>query len=236
LNKLKTLVAGFALLPALALAAMPAPYSAHYEVLRNGDRAGEATVTLKALGEGRAEFTSNTVGSEGLAALAAATVSERSVLRWHEGAPETVSWDYHQKIAWKSRDRSLSVDPGAQRLDLRDKDKRYSPPYKRGVLDRNGVTVALMQDLAAGRTGELSYLVPDKDGLETWRFRTGASERMDTAIGAQRALRVERVRDTGNGRTTTQWLAQDKGYVPLRILQKEPSGETIDMKITSLGK
>jgi hypothetical protein len=234
LNKLKTLLAGVALLPALALAAMPAPYTANYEVLRNGDRAGQATVSLKPLGGGRAEFRSSTTGSEGLAAIAGAAVEERSVLRWQEGAPETVSWEYHQKVAWKSRDRSLLVDPAARRLDLRDKDKRYSPPYRAGVLDRQSVTVALMQDIAAGRSGELRYLVPDENELETWVFRTGASERLDTPMGAQRALRVDRIRSSGNGRSTTMWLAQDRGYVPLRILQREPDGETIDMRIVSL--
>ena len=232
-NKLKTLVACLALLPALALATMPAPYSARYDVLRNGERQGETTVVLKATADGR-EFSSSTVGNEGLAALAAASVSERSLLRWREGAPETVSWNYHQKIAWKSRERSLAVDAAGRRLDLRDKDKRYSPPYRPGVLDRHAVTVALMQDIAAGRSGELRYLVPDKDELEAWVFRTGASERIDTAVGAQRALRVERIRSDGGGRSTTLWLAQDRGYVPLRILQREPDGETIDMRITSL--
>jgi hypothetical protein len=230
----KLMVAVAALLPTLALAAMPAPYTARYEVRRNGDRLGEATVTLKALGEGRAEFRSETIGTEGLAALAAANISERSVLRWNRGAPETVNWNYRQKAAFKTRERSLDVDAGAQRIDLRDKDKLYRPPYRAGVLDRNAVTVALMQDLAAGRSGELRYAVPDKDTLETWVFRTGGSERLDTAMGAQRALRVERIRAGGSGRTTTLWLAQDRGYVPLRILQKEPDGETIDMRITSL--
>lgn len=223
-----------ALLPTLALAALPAPYTARYEVLRNGERMGEATVALKALGNGRAEFKSSTIGSEGLAALTAATIAERSVLRWHEGAPETVSWDYRQKVAWKTRERSLEVDAGTRRIVVRDKDKQWSPPYQPGVLDRNAVTVALMQDLAAGRGGDLRYLVPDKDELETWVFRVGASERIQTALGTQRVLRVERIRESANGRSTTLWLAQDRAFIPLRILQKEPSGDTIDMRITSL--
>jgi hypothetical protein len=234
LNKLKNLAMAAALWPVLALAAMPAPYTARYEVLRNGERLGEASVTLRSVGEGRAEFSSSTSGTEGLAALAGANVEERSVVRWHEGAPETVSWDYRQKAAWKSRERSLRVDAGARRIEGRDRDEHYSPPYRPGVLDRNAVTVALMQDLAAGRSGELRYPVPDKDAVATWVFRTGASERLDTPMGAQRALRVERVRESANGRSTTLWMAQDRGYVPLRILQKEPDGETIDMRIISL--
>jgi hypothetical protein len=236
LNKLRTLLAAATVLPAMALAAMPAPYSAHYQVLRNGQPAGESSVSFRATGEGRAELHTRTSGSEGLAALAGASVDERSVLRWREGAPETVSWDYHQKIAWKSRDRSLEVDAAGKRMQLRDKDKHWSPPYRAGVLDRHSVTVALMQDLAAGHTGELRYPVPDKDTVATWVFRTGASEKLDTPMGPQRALRVDRVRSDGSGRSTTLWLAPERGYVPVRILQKEPDGETIDMRITSLGK
>jgi hypothetical protein len=232
-NRLKTLAIGFALLPALALAAMPKPYTARYDVMRNGQRLGEATVVLKSVGEGRTEFSSSMAGTEGLAALAGANVEERSLLRWHEGTPETVSWDFHQKAAWKTRDRSLRVDAGARRIEGRDRDERYSPPYRPGVLDRNAVTVALMRDLAAGRTGDLRYPVPDKDAVATWVFRTGASERMDTPMGAQRALRVDRVRESANGRSTTLWLAQDRDYIPLRILQKEPGGESIDMRIIS---
>lgn len=222
------------LLPTLALAAMPAPYTARYEVRRNGERLGEATVVLRALPGDRAELTSSTIGSEGLAALAGLTVDERSLLRWQDGAPETVSWNYRQKMAWKQRVRSIEVDAGARRIEHRDRDKRWSPSYRPGVLDRHAVTVALMQDLAGGRGGELRYLVPDKDELKSWLFRVGASERLNTAMGPQRALRVERIRDAADGRTTTLWLAQDRNFVPLRILQKEADGETIEMRITSL--
>src|SRR5687767_11967856 len=155
------------LAPAIAIA-MPAPYTARYEVRRNGERLGEATVMLKPVAGGRAEFSSSIVGSEGLAALTSATIDERSLLRWSNGAPETVSWDFRQKIAWKLREKSLVVDARGGRIDSRDKDKRFSPPYKAGVLDRNAVTVALMQDLAAGRTGELRYLVPDRNELQPW--------------------------------------------------------------------
>lgn len=228
------LAALLALAPMLALAAMPAAYTAHYEVRRNGERLGEATVVLKALAGGRAEFTSSTVGSEGLAALTSATVDERSLLRWQDGAPETVAWNYRQKVAWKTRERSLAVDAAARRIEVRDKDKRYSPPYRAGVLDRHALTVALMQDLGAGRGGDLRYLVPDKDALEPWVFRVGASERVDTAMGAQRAVRVERIRSGDSGRSTTIWLGQDRGFVPLRVLQKEDDGETIEMRIVSL--
>jgi hypothetical protein len=231
-TRLRPALALLALFPALALA-MPS-YTAHYEVRRNGGHLGESVVALKAAGAGRTEYVSSTEASGGLAGFAGASIEERSLLRWQGGAPETVSWNYSQKLAWKSKERSLSVDAAGKRIALRDKDKDWSPPYQPGVIDRHAVTVALMRDLAAGRTGELRYLVPDKGELQPWVFRTGASERMDTPMGKQRVLRVERVRESGGGRSTTMWLAQDHNFVPLRVLQKEPDGETIEMRITSL--
>ena len=233
----KTLALAFALLlapPAFAQAVLPPPYSANYEVRRNGDVMGSATVVFRQLPNGRYELRSHTVGSQGLAAIAGVELDERSILRVVGDMPETVAYSYRQQLAWKQKARDISVDAGAGRITSTDKDKSYSPPYKAGVLDRNAITVALMADVAAGKSGDLQYLVPSKDELETWTYRSASEERLQTALGSQRVIRVERIRDTGNGRTTTLWLGADRNFVPLRMLQREPDGETIEMRITSL--
>jgi hypothetical protein len=222
-----------ALAPMLATAAAPPPYSAQYEVRRNGDRLGTATVNFHRLDNGRYELVSDTVGSEGLAAIAGVSVNERSIIRW-DAVPETVAYDFRQKLGWKSKTRSLQVDSAARRISGTDKDQSFSPAYEPGVLDRHAVVVALMSDLAGGRTGDLQYRIPDKEGVDTWTYRTAGSEQLQTPMGAQRALRVERIRESGNGRSTTLWLGAEHNYVPLRILQREPGGETIEMRITSL--
>ena len=218
---------------AAGAAAPPPPYTAQYEVRRNGDRLGTATVSFRKLANGRFELVSDTVGTDGLAAIAGVAVNERSVLHWGT-QPETVAYSYRQKMAWKSRERSLQVDSAGGHIDSTDKDKHYSPPYEAGVLDRNAVVVALMGDLAAGRSGELHYRIPDHDAMETWVYRAGATEQLSTPLGAQKVLRVERIRDTGNDRSTTLWLAPARNFVPMRMLQKEPDGETIEMRIVSL--
>lgn len=230
----RSLIATLLLAPSLALAALPSPYTAQYEVRRNGDRLGTATVAFKALPNGRYELTSNTVGNEGLAAIAGVAVDERSILRWTGKQPETVAYTYRQKMAWKSRERAMQVYADKSRIDSQDKDQRFSLPYQPGVLDRNAITVALMHDVAAGKTGDLRYLVPDKGELQTHTYRTAASEHLKTALGNQRVIRVERIRESANGRTTTLWLGQDKKFVPLQMLQKEPNGETIEMRVVSI--
>lgn len=221
------------LAPVLASAAAPRPYTAQYEVRRNGDRLGTATVTFRKLANGRFELVSDTVGSEGLAAIAGVAVNERSILSWN-AQPETVAYDYRQKIAFKNRTRSMQVDPAGHRIEVTDKDRSFSPPYEPGVIDRHAVVLALMSDVAEGKTGNLQYRIPDKDSVDTWTYRTAANEQVQTAMGAQRAVRVERIRESGGGRSTTLWLGADRQFVPVRMLQKEPDGETIEMRIVSL--
>ena len=220
--------------PLLASAAAPHPYSATYEVRRNGDPLGTATVSFRVLPNGHYELNSNTIGTEGLASIAGAAVDERSVLSWNAGQLETVAYSYRQKLAWKTKERSIQVDAANGRIDSQDKDRHFSPEYQRGVLDRNAITVAIMTDLAAGKSGDLRYLVPDKDELLAQMYRTSAPGRLGTALGEQRVIRVERIRESANGRSTTLWMGQDKHFVPLRIEQKEPDGQSIEMRILSL--
>ena len=223
-----------ALAPLAALAQLPAPYSATYEVRRNGAPLGTATVVFRQLPNGRYELHSHTIGSQGLAAIAGVDLDERSILRLSDGVPETVAYSYRQKLAWKSKARDMRVDADARRIRYTDKDREFSPPYRPGVIDRNAITVALMADVAAGKPGDLQYLIPSRDELETWTYRAAAPERIQSALGSDDAVRVERIRESANGRTTTLWLAKNRRFVPLRILQREPDGETIEMRITSL--
>ena len=231
----RALALALCLLAALpALAAAPAPYTARYEVLRNGERLGEATIRLAALPNGRYDFSTRTRGSGGLAAVLGVSVDEHSVLRWQGGHPETVAYDFSQKIGWKDKARSLQVDAAAGRITSTDKGQATQLAYTPGVLDRHAVSVALMQDLAAGATGDLVYTVAERRKVSQQRFRQAGHERVDTPMGHQDTVRVERVRDSGDGRTTQFWLAAGHGYVPVRMLQKEPDGESIEMRIVSL--
>jgi len=221
-------------LPTLSLAAAPAPYQAQYEVSRNGSKLGTATVVFNALPDGHYELRTDTIGSEGMAAIAGVTLNERSLLRWTGNVPETLSYSYRQKLAWKTKERSIQVDAGAGRITSTDKGQARTLKYTPGVLDRNAITVALIQDLAAHKTGDLIYPVADSDSVDAQRYRQAAVETMSTALGPQRAIRVERIRDSGNGRVTTLWFGVDKKYVPLQILQTEANGETIEMRVTAI--
>jgi hypothetical protein len=217
-----------------AQAATPAPYTAEYEVRRNGEPMGTAKVSFKALGRGQYELRTHTTGTSGLAALTGVDIDERSLIDWREPQPETQSYSYQQRVAWKAKQRRIDVDARGGRIDSRDGDKSYAPPYEPGVLDRHAITVALMRDLAAGERDYFIYRVPQRDAIETQRYRVTGRERLSTALGPQTAARVERQRESGGGRQTTLWFGTDQGFIPMRMLQTEPDGETVEMRIVSI--
>jgi Protein of unknown function (DUF3108) len=222
------------LAPSPGLAAGPRPYRAEYDVLRNGAPLGRATVTFSAQPNGGYELRSATRGTEGIAAIAGVSIDEVSTLRLVGGRLETVNYSYQQKLAFKSKDRTVRVDAAAGRITSLDKGQSTMFKYQPGVLDRNAVTAALVQDLAANRSGDLTYPVVDRESVMLQRYRPAATEALATSMGKLRAVRLERIRDSGDGRTTTLWLGADRGFVPLKIVQTEANGETIEMRATAI--
>ena len=223
----------FALLlavPALSIAAPPKPYTAEYEVRYDGtiQMHGTATITFAALGDDRYELHTS------LTAIAGISRDERSTIRWTGDQTETIDYAFRQQMGWKKRERSVHVDAAAGRVASTDKSHAYSIRYQPGVLDQQAVTAALMQDVGAKKTGDLVYAVVKRGDLESQRYRQSATEQLTTAIGEQRAIRVERVRESAGGRNTTIWLGVDQNYVPLKLLQTEADGETTELLIKSI--
>ncbi len=221
------------LLSAASSAAGLQPYTATYEVERNGGSLGDATVTLRQT-PGGWSYDSQTHGTHGMAALAAADISEHSELRVSGGALETRSYRYHLSTLLKSRERRIDVDPVAGRIVSTDKGREQEFPMQPGVLDQSAVNLAIAQDLANGKRGTLSYPVATRDKVDIQRYRVGGETVVQTPAGPIRAIEVARLRDSTNGRTTTSWFGVEKGYVMVRFLQDEPGGDSYEMRLISL--
>ena len=222
------------LLPAANAAAAPTPFSADYEVFQNDKKLGRGTITLRALPNGQWEIVTRSEATQGLVAAAGVSRSERSLLAWRGGKPEAIEYRMQQKAAWSERNLLLQVDAAARTARSTYKDETTTLPYQPGMLDRHGLTAAIMSDLAAGAQGQLSYVVAGRNEVEVQRYAVAASVRLTTAVGVLRAVRVERIRDGGNGRVTKIWFARERGWLPLRIKQYEADGETLDMRITAI--
>ena len=121
--------------------------------------------------------------------------------------------------------------PGlVDRKPSRDGDKQYTLNFEAGVMDRHTVVLALAHELRAGRH-ELRFRVADKGEVQTHQYRHAGNERVRVPAGTFETIRVERVRDNP-GRVTTTWLAPELGYMPVRIEQREPDGDVIEMRLS----
>ena len=209
------------------------PYTATYEVARNGDALGSATVTLRQI-PGGWDFDSATRGTSGMARLAAADINEHSTVHDSNGVLETRMYRYRQSTILKTRERSIAVDAASNRIITHDKHGDQQFPMQPGVLDRQAVTLAIAQDLAAGKRGTLNYNVADSDHVGAQRYQVGKEETVRVPAGTIRTITVARVRDSGGGRTTVSWFGLDNGFVPVKIVQTEPSGEVLEMGLVSL--
>ena len=233
---MRAFLLGFALLLPMAAsaAAPPKPFSADYEVFQNGEKLGTGSISLRALPDGRWELSTRSQATEGLFAMAGAARTETSVIAWNGGQPEVVEYRMQQKAGWSERSQLLRVNARARTASSTYKDQTTALPYSPGLIDKHGVTAAIMSDLSAGKRGDLAYTVAERRTVEPQRFRTAANVKLTTALGQLRAVRVERVRDGGEGRVTKIWFARERGWLPLRIKQVEADGETLDMRITRI--
>lgn len=212
-------------LPGLAQAAPLKPFTATYQMSRNGDIIGQATFRLQPTADGW-EYDQTTRGTHGVAALAAANVEERSTLQVVDGALQLRSYRYRMSTLLKSSNRSIDVDPATRTIVIRDKKHEQSFPLQAGVLDANSVTLAIASDLADGKRGPLSYPVATRRDVETQHYLVGKQATLQVPAGAMRTIVVTRKRDTPNGRVTAYWFGVDDGFVPVRIVQNEPDGQS----------
>jgi Protein of unknown function (DUF3108) len=221
------------MLPALSHAAAPSNYHAEYDVYRNGKLSALATVKFTQQANGRWELDSRTKGV-GAMSIAGVEINERSSLRRVVDKPETVNYTFEQKVAWKSKKRTVQVNPANKQIKSTDKEKNYTLNYQEGVIDRHAIIVALMEDLKNKPNGDKYYQVADRDAVEQHHYQVQTETKLDTMLGKQNVLKVSRIREQANGRETTIWFGVDKQFVPLLIRQSEADGSAIEMRIKAL--
>lgn len=223
-------------LPALAGASAPPPqpFTADYAVYQDDKPLGTGRISLRRLPDGNWEMVTRSEATQGLAAAAGVRREETSVIRWGAAGPQSLSYDMRQKAAWNERRETLRVDPARRTATATYKNQSQPLPWRAGLLDRHAVTAALMAELAAGRRGEMEFAVAGRRDVEVQRYRTAANVRLRTALGTERAIRVERLREDDSGRVTKIWFARNRGWLPLRIKQYESDGSTLDLRITDV--
>ena len=233
---MKTILSLALLLLGASASADDAPvgaFRAEYAVSRNGSAIGAAHITLKRTGGGEWEFSTVTEGTKGLAGMIGAELSEFTRFRWRDGLPELIESRYDQKVAFNDRHRRITVDADSGRVHSVDEKHAGDLTFAPNLLDRHVTVLAIAADAQRGAK-DFTYTVADKQKVEQNVFKSAGSENVETPSGRYEAERIERIRTKNTGRTTTSWLAPSLGWVPVKVLQREPDGETMEMRLTKI--
>ncbi|MEZ5460582.1 DUF3108 domain-containing protein [Dokdonella sp.] len=222
----------FALLPCTAaIASSPiAPFKAEYIALRNNSEVARTTIQLSENPDSTWTLRTSTVGTSALAKMAGLDVAEESTVRWVDGRPETVTYDFRQDLAFKNRQRHGEFDWNARQVHMIDgkSDVRYElVPY---TIDRHALTLALASDLSRN-SNQFEYKVAQKRAIEDVRYTECGETTIAVPAGTFTTRCLERVREK---RTSKSWFDGANGWVPVQIEQVESKGDIITLKLASL--
>ena len=218
-------------LPSLAAAddAPIKPFTAEYQTLRNGKELASTTLELTRMADGTYRLRTNTRGTSGLAKMSGLDVLEESSVRWIDGKPETLRYEFTQEVAFGDKHRLGEFDHANQQVRMIDgkSDARY--PLVPWTIERHALTLALAADLSRDAT-TFEYKVAGKKGIEDVRYTRCGTQNLSVPAGNFEASCLERVREK---RSSRSWFAPILGWLPIIIEQVEKKGDTVTLKLVS---
>jgi Protein of unknown function (DUF3108) len=223
----RTLLAGLALaaFTTAAFAAPPKPFTATYQVLRDGEAMGQATITLKSLGNGEYEYSNQIHGTSGLAAMLGANSSDVTRFRWNNNAPETEN--YTSKVsALKTKQRVMQVNWNSNQVSVDDGKGETNYAATPGMVDRNTMPLALGLALASG-SQSVTLPVGVKQRVEQQQYKVQGTEAVKVPAGSFQAERVAR---TDSDKHFDAWYVPKQYPVPVKLVQTE--GGDLTMQLT----
>jgi hypothetical protein len=211
------------------------PFSLNYTVYRNQSMLGVAELRNKQASPGYWQFISKTTATQGVATIAGANINEQSNLIVRNGLLELFSNRLETKVAWKTMLKTTKLDDASDTYQYKDSKGTKQAPYRPGLLDQHSLTLALIADLNAQKKGpSFVYMVVNREKIEPYTFKIVGTQTISTALGKLNTLRVDRIRESNDGKTTRIWFAVDKNYMPVLIQQNDENGDDIEMRIAAI--
>lgn len=230
-RSLRRLLAATVLFAAGAHAAT-SPYTARYELTRNGTQIGELVQQLTELDDGTLQFDSTTVPRGLLATLLSATIEERSTLERHKDRLRPLR--YHHRRRGVGAERRIDIVfewPKMRVRNVIDGDP-WTMTVPAGTFDKHAVLLAVIEDLAGG-TLQDDYAIADGGMLKRYRFVLDGRETVDTPAGRFETVIVRRRRDART-HGTDFWHAPQLGHLPVRIERTSGDGDLYRLLLTDI--
>jgi hypothetical protein len=216
----------------VAAFAAPQEFNANYALYRNGKLMGSSDISLAKNQSGYIFSTSSQSEGGWASLIGGAKISEVSLFKLAGGQFQSSNYDFRQAVSLKKKTRTVSFDWVKNWAEENDGKNRMGYALRPGTLDRNLVVLALAEDLKTPGAA-LQHPVAYKGEVTLWKFANSGVEKVSTAMGVIEADKLERVRENSERRTIS-WHAAKFGYLPIKIAQIEPNGDSIEMRLKSV--
>ena len=209
-----------------------APYQARYEVYASGFSIGEAVITLATTGPGTYQMTSDVRPNGLVALLASGRIREQASGEIHEGAVRPSQYERLLDTGKKSDHMQLHFDWPAGQVQARHNADQATLPLAPGVVDPLSLQLVVMRDLQRGQTPS-QYSLVDRTEMKTYQVRNQGQETLDTPLGKLNTVRINQY-TPGKTRMTTFWVAPERQYLLVRIMQEKDGKEELRMEIRAV--
>jgi hypothetical protein len=195
-------------------AQLPAPFVAKFAIEWHGITAGYSQLELTRSASNAYTYKSRNF-ARGIFRLAFPdAISQVSEFALVEGEVRPASYHADDGSGDPGKSVDLKFDWQARRLTGSADSKPVDIALELGTQDSLSVQIALMRELAAGRTPQSFWLV-DNTEIKEYRYVQEGTATLDTPLG-KLATVIYRSERAGSDRLTRLWLAPALGYLPVR--------------------
>jgi len=204
------------------------PFQVDYQLSRNGNVLGQATLSLSRDQHGHYTYSNRSRGDNGLAALLRLKVDETSRFQWTGAQIRDLDYRYQLRSLFKNTLRQIRFDWNTHLVQVNEAGQTQKFPTRSGVVDRNLSVLLLGYAVATGQRGELTVPVAMRDRISMQRYRISPStQRISTPAGGFDAYEVQRS-NADNG--IRAWFAPPL-LAPVRMIQHSGKNDTLELQL-----
>jgi hypothetical protein len=216
-------------------AAEPAisPYTATYEVARNGTTIGRVDASLSRRDDGLWHYRIESEATVWYVRMLGVSATESAWFQWHDG--RILPLTYHHVSREPGRDRfwqhQYDWEAGVSRTNTRD--GQFVIELEPGTVDPLTLRAAAIQRIAeqAPAFAGFELAVLERDEIETQQYRFVDRQRVEAAGRCFDTAVFQRFRKAGSSRNYTAFHARSLDWVPVRIVH-EDDGTTMALTLT----
>lgn len=235
----------YAAMATLALAAQAAqaqadalqPFTARYEVLRDGKSQGEAVMRLERLEGQRWRFASDVRGTSGMARLSGFEMRETTEFELLENGrlkPLSARSSGGVSLRRRSIDTAFDWSAGEVRWSGDAKPEQRGPaPLGADTVNPQMLNLALAQRLRAGAEGTIRLDLVNRGDSDPVEYVVRGREPVDVPMGRREAVALHH-RRTDKDREITLWIDPSLPPAPLRVLQREDGADAYELRLIEL--